>query len=294
MANSALPFRKSSRAARIFRSGTSEGWKNVNIPSAVVGGVVAFIVACAGEPFEAENDDAGIGADGGPTGTSGGTGGTASAGTGGPASAGTGGTSGGGTGASTGSGGRSGGGAGGAGAPSSSGGTPSCPDDLPPSGSACGSAELECTYGECCPTHASCAGGVWQVSAAVCEPAQCPVDPPAHGASCECATGLSCAYDRCTITGLSVSATCVNELWSIAEEPCPSVECGSILCPPTELCVFLHYQGVLGYDYLCAPNPCAGAPVSCACASSVCGTGDCTTTVPVMSADLLCSCGSSC
>lgn len=275
-------------ARRSWQTGPSRAGNSVNCRSALVGGVIASIVACAGEPFEAENEDAGIGADGGPAGTSGSTGGTAGADIGGTAGGGTGGSTGSGTGGRTGS------GEGGTGAPSSTGGAPSCPDDLPASGNACGPTDLECTYGECCPTQATCVGGVWQVSAAPCEPAQCPIDPPPHGESCECATGLSCAYDRCTMTGFSVSATCVNELWSTAEEPCPSVACGTIMCPPTELCVFLHYQGVLGYDYVCKPNPCAGAPVSCTCASSVCGTGDCTTMVPTMDADLLCSCGTSC
>jgi hypothetical protein len=47
----------------------------------------------------------------------------------------------------------------------------------------------------------------------------------------------------------------------------------SSACKPDEVCVVVT-DDYWGYDgFSCEPNPCGSQPTTCACAGSVCGTG---------------------
>lgn len=85
----------------------------------------------------------------------------------------------------------------------------------------------------CCEDSTStCVAGVWQVTTGACmgtgsDPA-CPTTPPIAGQTCpqSCAGPLTCTYDQCDSTGVSIVATCYGT-WNIAASPCAVADAGS-------------------------------------------------------------------
>jgi hypothetical protein len=157
-----------------------------------------------------------------------------------------------------------------------SGGAPdggTCPSALPTAGSVCAPDGLRCSYGECCPTIATCSNGRWQVLAPQCLPPVCPSMRPRNGDACDpCRDGTQCRYDRCD-SGNDVSIASCNaqtRMWQILSVPCQT-PCGpdGMMCDSDEICV--RSSGGAGFNFRCEDNPCAPQPVTCQCAAPVCG-----------------------
>jgi hypothetical protein len=148
-----------------------------------------------------------------------------------------------------------------------------CPPSLPTGGSACSPDGLNCGYPDgCCGTVAICKSGAWTIETPLgCPLFPCPSSPPPDGSSC-CAHPPSCTWDQCSPEGI-VSATCDPDTtqWHVTAIPCDPVGpmCNGNMCSSGEICV--EKQGGAGLFFSCTPNPCAGAPLSCACAAQLCG-----------------------
>ena len=174
------------------------------------------------------------------------------------------------------------------GASTGSGGQGVCPDAMPNDGEACTPDGLECSYGDCCPSAASCVDGKWETYITDCAEQPCPEVPPAAGDSCACFSSPTCAYDQCATSGNNVTATCDGTVWQVATEPCMAVTCGNegLECNAGDLCV--SHAGGPGISYACTPNPCPDQPLSCDCAGpALCGTDQC---VVVSPQEVSCSC----
>jgi hypothetical protein len=146
-----------------------------------------------------------------------------------------------------------------------------CPAALPQASQACSTEGLSCAYGKCCPTHAICSGGSWQIAITDCAVPGCPPTVPAQGASCTCvSTPVACHY-ACTADMKTTDATCVNDVWSTVTTTCPAVPCGQSMCMPRQICV--KRSAGAGILFQCSDNPCGDKMLSCSCAASVCPVG---------------------
>ncbi len=244
---------------------------------------VGVLVACGGTSFETDED-----ASGGSAGSAGSTAGTGSGATSGSGAAGAGGSSagssaGGSAGSSSGGGGSGGdGGVGqggsqsGGGGPGGSGGSVSedCPGDVPTDGAECNYDGPACAYGDCCPTTASCDGGVWRIAVSSCPAPICPDYPPDDGSDCRCLGDLHCAYNECSgAGGVRAFASCDGSNWDVETAECTPeiIDCyGTGLgCVPGELCTKRDDPAAWAHE--CVLNPCReGEPLDCACAGRAC------------------------
>ena len=99
------------------------------------------------------------------------------------------------------------------------------------------------------------------------------IPPSSGGATADGSAGLHARSDA------SAGGTCAGD--------CPTNPCGSmgLRCPVNELCVqhdraFSPPQGgptLFSSSWACSPNPCAGVPVDCSCASGLCQQEQCYT-----------------
>jgi hypothetical protein len=185
----------------------------------------------------------------------------------------------GGGGASFGGAGGSVGGAGGAGNLSGAGGEGPCGHRLP-----CSRPGAICLpEDQCCPCSFECIEGSWSPADCLpCEPPSCPTAPPEPGRPCDACDvllGSACQYDGCPI-GV-VTLHCIDRTWQVDKidpeactnkQPC-GWEPGSVPCPTGMLCL---YPGGLGDWPRCEKNPCPpGEEVTCGCAGVLCTYGYC-------------------
>jgi hypothetical protein len=150
-----------------------------------------------------------------------------------------------------------------------------CPTAQPVNGGACASEGLQCRYGACCPTFATCTGGKWLVAIAPCVAPMCPTQAPVNGSSCECFAGLSCHYDTCSQTQLQSDARCANNAWAVQTYGCENA-CGVEDCAGGQICLVKN-----GTKH-CVANPCLPQPLACGCATSLCPIPGCSVTSAVL------------
>jgi hypothetical protein len=98
----------------------------------------------------------------------------------------------------------------------------------------------------------------------------CPSAPPHDGASC--VGEQRCFYEDCAGAGRT-SATCANDVWTVASATCQRTSCQSGMansqCDPGTLCLAIASGVPVA---LCTPNGCGGGPISCDCLASCSGT----------------------
>lgn len=95
----------------------------------------------------------------------------------------------------------------------------------------------------------------------------CPATPPMAGSACEpCADVPACTYNDCAGAGRTV-AQCVGNAWQVMTEACDATDCDGLKCG-AQVC--LTVQGQAAGDKRCADDPCAGGPLTCECAASLC------------------------
>lgn len=172
------------------------------------------------------------------------------------------------------------GGSAGAGATTGTGGatTDTCPSSQPTTGASCNSNALNCNYGQCCPSTATCTNGAWQLTAAPCRAPACPSSKPVNGTTCTCMDGLSCNYDRCSNGGSNAQARCTSGVWSVVDLGCSSFSCGMKKCNAGDICV--QTSGLQGTSYDCVTSVCHNPGAACTCIGSACQDqgGVCTST----------------
>ncbi len=179
------------------------------------------------------------------------------------------------------------GGAAGAGGLSFGGTGGSCPAVQPVEGKACDSPwNQHCDYPSACDAGGSCSAqciaGKWFVDCPACGAAPaCPKSAPTNGSACAQGPRYTCVIKPCNVDDNFVAATCDHGVWSIDSRICVGVECmgGEDIppCPAGDVCV--HGPSCdFAMQPVCQPNPCTSAPLSCACAKSLCGNYVCGTT----------------
>jgi hypothetical protein len=185
-----------------------------------------------------------------------------------------------------------GGSGGGTGAGNGTGGeAPVCPSSPPTLGAPCSTSGQSCSYGNTyCPLLYQCAESGWQALGTGCAepPISCPAEPPAPGTGCDpCFESGPCTYP-CNGTSAQVTATCAGSVWSF-DATCPAPpppDCNGTLCKPGEIC--LETGGGAGLSFTCVIDPCAPAPLACACATSLCSGAQ--NACSVMGQTLSCDC----
>lgn len=116
----------------------------------------------------------------------------------------------------------------------------------------------------------------------------CPTLPPDEGTSCD-TPGLACPMP---LLCCSPTATCSGGTWHIMGPGCgmPCIACGpSQGCSTAAVCVIDGSVGPPppgGQHEHCAPNPCGGQALSCACAGDLCGGSGC---MSVMGDTVICA-----
>lgn len=105
---------------------------------------------------------------------------------------------------------------------SSSGGSPGeCPGGMIPSGSACSTPDLACSYcDEITEIHCTCTGGQWACldDGPACPPPPCPDSPPQVGSGCG-PIQYSCSWG--TMEGCGGETCSCEGTWSCAPTSCP-------------------------------------------------------------------------
>jgi len=145
-------------------------------------------------------------------------------------------------------------------------------------GGSCGPDGVSCDPDpDCCGCMYVCRGGHWETG--LCPPCAapptCPESAPVNGAGCDVCMQGPCVYDACASTSTRQTATCDAGRWTVASTSCAE-RCGytdaSLPCAAGQVCVI---PGARGNQPTCLDNPCGSAPLSCACAGSLCDIGYC-------------------